>query len=277
MKQRWMLVGRCIAICTAFFMIVVLLYSFRLQQAYTDLWQQLGIARESGTQAIKESFFNGYLQYYGARNIKNITTGDKAAVTKDLLQFTRQYVESEAFKKAYDTYRQERKPQVPEKEKSEADIRDEQVASLQKSIAELEKSLKTQTGDLKKILEESLATLRQQKKEYEKPDNEIIKMMAQGEKMQHEQHVKEYEQQTEKWKMDFPESSKAFVKARLQEMLNVTKDVDYNAQLVERYNKKYFSNPVYEKKPANWKYAFRAGKEVTETARAFAQEWMKTL
>lgn len=60
-------------------------------------------------------------------------------------------------------------------------------------------------------------------------------------------------------------------------MLDATKDIDYNAELVEKYNKKRFVNPAYESKNTEWKQGFRAGKEVTEPARAFVQKWLNEL
>ena len=60
-------------------------------------------------------------------------------------------------------------------------------------------------------------------------------------------------------------------------MLDVTKDVDFNASLKEQYGKKKFVNPAYEAKRPEWKMAFRAGKEVTEMTRAFAQQWLNEL
>lgn len=278
MKQRFVLVGKRLVLPLLVIAGCVSLYAFRVADIYTDLWQQLGIGKESGTNSIKESFLGGYLQHYGARNIRNIALGDRVAVTKDLLAFTKQYVESDAFKKEYAVTREQRKPTEPKKPKTEAEIRTEQVNNLKKSIAEIEKSMKTAKDDMKKIFHESLEVLQKQLKDYEDPKNEIIPLMAQGEQSQYEYYLKKYREETEAWQDLFPENSRAFVKKRLQQMLEDTKGVDYNAELVERSNKKkYFVNPVYEKKPGNWKYAFRAGKEVTETARAFVQDWLKSL
>jgi hypothetical protein len=38
-----------------------------------------------------------------------------------------------------------------------------------------------------------------------------------------------------------------------------------------------FANAEYENKPGEWKLAFRAGKEATETSRTFANDWLKSL
>ncbi|MFT3823555.1 MAG: hypothetical protein QM731_06520 [Chitinophagaceae bacterium] len=277
MKQQRMLVGKFIAIPAMMIAACMLLFSFRAKQVYADFWQQLGIAKESGMNSIKESFLGGYLQYYGARNMKNIALGDRTAVTKDLLAYTKQYVESDAFKKVYSENRILQKPHEPNKPRTEEEIRTEQVSSLKKSQGELEKGMKTATSDMKKIFQESYDMITKQIKEYQDPNNAMIKMIAQSEQAQYEFNLKDYQQRTAEWENLYPTDSRGFVKKRLQQMLEDTQGVDYGAQLTERYNKKYFANPVYERKPANWKYAFRAGKEVTETARAFAQEWLRSL
>jgi len=64
-----------------------------------------------------------------------------------------------------------------------------------------------------------------------------------------------------------------FIKKRLEEFLNTTKDIDFAAELAEKNGKKIFLNPDYERKDNRWKMAFRAGKEVVEPARDFVQKW----
>ena len=59
--------------------------------------------------------------------------------------------------------------------------------------------------------------------------------------------------------------------------LEVTSDLNYDAQLVDRNGKKVFADAALEAKPDQWKLAFRAGKPATEAARAFAQRWLSDL
>jgi hypothetical protein len=60
--------------------------------------------------------------------------------------------------------------------------------------------------------------------------------------------------------------------------LNKTADIDYAAELKDGYKgKKVFVNPTYERKPAEWKLAFRAGKAATDAIRAAAVQWLKEL
>lgn len=250
------------------------LVSFKTRQVYGDLWQQLGIGKESGSNSIKESFLDGYLYSYSARNCKNIALNDRAAVTKDLLVYTKEFVKSEAFLKEYSAHRLSKKPREPEALKSEQAIREEFINGAKQGIENLEMSLKTANEDMKKTLKETLEMFRQQLKEYQEPDNQMIKYAIQGNKIQYDNNMIQYKEDMKKWEAAFPENARLFVKLRLQQMLEATANVDYAAQLTERYGKKYFVKPEYERKHSNWKMAFRAGKEVTETARAFAKQWV---
>ena len=63
----------------------------------------------------------------------------------------------------------------------------------------------------------------------------------------------------------------------MEEFLQVTADVDFNAALKEEYRVKKFVNPTYEKKSNEWKMAYRAGKPVVEAARSFVSSWLEEL
>jgi hypothetical protein len=63
------------------------------------------------------------------------------------------------------------------------------------------------------------------------------------------------------------------VKQRLQEFLDISKTVDFDAEL----QGSMFKNPAYERKSAQWKMCYRAGKEVVEAAREEADKWLKEL
>jgi hypothetical protein len=53
--------------------------------------------------------------------------------------------------------------------------------------------------------------------------------------------------------------------------------VDFNAELVEKDRKKKFVNRAYEGKNYEWKMIFRAGKDVYDVAKVFAEQWLKEL
>lgn len=253
------------------------LLAFQTANRLADFWELLGTSKQTGTNKIKESFLQGYFHYSG-RHIKTLATGDRTAITKDLLAYTKEYVASEAFGKEYETYRQWSKPVPPEPAKTEAVIRQKFVDDAKKGVDNLEKFLKTSTdASMKKTIEKSLEQTKQALKDYQDPNSQMIKLAVQGEQNQYNYRQQQYQDNMKAWEESLPAGTKTLIKNRLQQLLTVTKDVDFGAQLTERQGMKYFVNREYENKPAEWKMAFRAGKEVTTAVRAFAQQWLQEL
>ncbi len=256
-----------------------LLLSFTVTKYADDLWKQLGISQQAGTDNIKTSFLNNYLQHYGARNIKNIAAGNRAAVAKDLLEYSKKYISSPQFKTAYEELRMSLKPQAPERTtpRGKDEIRKEKIAETEASLKKMEAGMKDMTADMQKIMEPTLELFRQQLKDYKDPKNEMIDLYVMSEKFTVEQKIKDYEERTKKWEQDYPADVKFLVKKRLQHYLDLSATVDFNAALVEKYRKMVFVKPAYESKADDWKMIFRAGKEVNDVSRPFAQQWLSEL
>jgi pyruvate/2-oxoacid:ferredoxin oxidoreductase alpha subunit len=268
---------RLMAVAVALTLSVAFLLSFKATRTYSDVWQQLGLSEKDAASHVQQSFINGYLQYAGVSKARHIAVGDRAAMTKDMLAFTKTYLQGEEFKKAYERLRTSRKPSEPEKPQTEEQIRKKNIDAMKEGIANVEKGMKTANAEMKKILQESLEVFQKQLKEYEDPNNALIKMMAQGEVQNYEYQTTAYKEDLKKWEKEYPADPAPFVKKRLEQMLDYTKDIDYDAQLTERNGKKYFAKAEYERKSSQWKMGFRAGREVTETARAYVQQWIKEL
>lgn len=256
-------------------MIALSLSSFKNYTLNEELWTKLGIGEEKVENSIKNSFLNGYLEYWSARNIKNIVTGNRAAVAKDLCAYAKTYVSTPEFNNTYKQHRDGLKPQAPKAARSEQQLRDEYLKSLREGVKNSEDAKSKMSAEYEKSFDESIASLKEQIKEAEKPGSEMINYMVMGEKINYDNQMKTYEEKMEEWNAEYPESPDAFVKRRLQQVLELTKDVDYNAALKESYNKKVFVNPVYEHKSKEWKQAFRAGKEATDATRMFVVSWLK--
>lgn len=257
---------------------IIGLLSFTTHTIYADLWEQLGTTQERGSSNIKNSFLNGAFYHPSARTVRSLAAGDRVAVAKDLLAFTKEYVNTEAFAREYEKFRQAGKPTPPEPAKTEAAIRQKSIDDTKKGIENLEKLLKVTTdASMKKGVEEGLTLQREALKDYQDPNSEMIKMAVMGEQTQFQSRQQQYEQALKDWEKNYPASVKAMIKGRLQQLLAVTKDVDFSAQLVERNGLQRFVKPEYEQKPALWKKAYRAGKEVTSTAQAFARQWLQEL
>lgn len=240
-------------------------------------WTQLGIPESRAIENIRQSFLEGYLYSYGASSAKNVASGDRAAIALDVLNYTKSYVNSLAFIKAYEEARVAATPVKPLPPKTKEEIQKEKIAELDKTIAEGEKSLKTLPKDLIEPFKEVQQMLKDQKKDYENPDSEMLALLVTSENYMYANATTKYEEQLQQWQKDYPANHKNMVKARLETFLKLTADVDFNAVLKQEYRVKKFVNPAYEKKPAEWKMAYRAGRPAVDAARTFAKAWLTEL
>ena len=251
----------------------LLLFSFTAKRFTEDFLQQLGITKISADEKISNSILGGYLDQYGLRNAKNIAVGNRAAVVKDLLTYTKQYVSSPAFVKEYTQLRDNNKPKPVTIETPE-EMRTGIIDRYKKSIAETDANMKKADASMKKIFEPILVSLKQQLADAEDPNN---KMMA-NYKKNYPETLKSIEasnkQSLQEWEEKYPVNQLRFVKERLKQFMEETSNIDFAAQLTEKNNRKYFVNPTYEHKSNRWKMAYRAGKEVVEPARTFVQGWI---
>lgn len=243
-----------------------------------DIWKRLGINRQEGAEKIGNSFLDGYLHYEGLSNVKNLALNDRTAVAKDLMTFAKQYLNGPVFKAEYDKLRKEAHPVQPvENTRTKEQIRDEQIAELKKSMATMEDLAKTMPADQKKAYQSSIEEYKKMLKDYEAPNNPTIEMMYEQQVGTNKQDLQHYKEDLKNWETGYPADSKQFVKARLQHYLSVAATVDFSAQLTEKYGRKRFVNPTYQAKNNEWKMIYRAGKEVYEQTKPFAEQWIKEL
>ena len=266
---------------TTLFMAVMLpaflLISFKAAKFSDEIWKQLGLTKQDANTSISTSFLEGYFSYYSAKSAKNITAGNRAAVVKELGNYARAYINSESFRKEYEQLRESRKPELPRPAKTIDEVRADQIHNLEKSIKEMELMLKMDNPDIKKAAKDGLAFMQKQLAEMSDPKSTLIKLLADGEKLSYENNMSNYKQSLAKWEKEMPANYQAFIKTRLQEFLDQTNGVDFTAELKEKNGLKRFVNPAYEAKSTEWKQAFRAGKEATEAARNFAEQWLKEI
>ena len=278
--KQCIVIIRVSAVALLLVIVSLFLFSFSIgNKMADDVWRQLGMDKTEGINSIKESFYSNYLQYYGAKNFKKIAANNRVAVARDLLASTKQYINGAEFKKAYEKYRTESKPQEPELKtpRTKEQIQKEEIARTEKMIKETEESIKKMPADMQKAMKPVLDQGQKQLKEYQNPNHKMWPALAENDVRENERKTIQYKKDIERWEKEYPADSKQIVKQRLQKFLDITADVDYNAELKEKYGKKVFVNPDYERKQQEWKMAFRSGKEVTETARAFVQQWMTEL
>jgi hypothetical protein len=267
-------------ICIVTFILAIIgfiLFSFTVEKINEGFLKQLGISKADADKKITTSILGGYLNAYGAKNATNIAVGNRSAVASDLLVYTKQHVQTEAFKKEYALLKENNKPkeykiQTPE------EMRNETIAVYKKSITETEANLKKAEASLKPIFENVLADSKKQLKDAEDPNNKSFANYKKNYEQLLKSNQQSYAQSLQEWEKTYPANHMLFVKQRLVKFLEETKDIDFAAELFLKNGKKIFVNPVYERnKGSYWKMAFRAGKEVIEPARAFVTEWLKEI
>lgn len=268
-----------ICIITAILVLIGLfLVSFKTAQiGVGDLWKQLGITEQQASEKIRNSFFYGYIDHSGAKNIKNLAAGNKAAIAKDLVLYTQTYMKSAAFKAAYNKERNASKP-TPLQLKSvdKEDIRKQKIEELKTSIKKSEELIKSMPA-IEKDVRKSIADMEKTIKEYQQPDNKMIRIFyesALGDQAYEKQY---YEKRMKQWQSSYPEDPGKKIKERLQHYLSLAATVDFDAELITKSNRKIFVNKEYEGKGDEWKKIFRAGKEVYNAVKPVAEQWLKEL
>jgi hypothetical protein len=266
-------------ICTITFAVTILglfLASFTVNKLNADFLKELGISKTDADKKITESMLGGYLNEYGLKNAKNIALGNRANVAKDLLAYTKQYVNSAAFKNEYAALRESTKPQM-QSVKMPEEMRKEEIENAGKAVANAEALVKKADANTKSIFENVLAENKKKLKTAEDPNNKSIAFYAQNYPALLKQFQQSYQSQLNEWENKYPANCLLFVKQRLQQFLDETKDIDFAAELTVKNGKKIFVNRAYESKGNRWKMVFRAGKEVVEPARAFVKQWLQEI
>jgi hypothetical protein len=237
-----------------------------------DVLTDLKVSKKDASEDVITALVNGNVNFYRVRQVfKNASPGVRAGLVEQTLVWTKAYVNSAQFAKDYAAYRLSAKPEAPErtttvdqelaKKKAE---RDAQLAEAKKNIAEM-------PAEYRKMAQEGYNASVQAMKQMDTP--EFRKMERQGIEMERQEEDRSHAERVARWEKEFPVDPKQLVKRRLQEFIRDTANVDYAAKL----NGRKFANAAYESKKDEWKLAYRAGKEPTEKARAFAQAWLNEL
>lgn len=268
-----------IRICIVVFILSIislLLFSFTTIKLTDDFFKELGITKTDADKKITNSILGGYLNEYGVLNAKKIAVGNRTAVVKNLVAYCKQQVNSTAFIKEYNAIKESEKP-VLQKVETPEEMRAAGIAVYKQSIIETEANLKKADASLKPIFEQVLADAKKGLKEAENPANKNVAAYKDGYPGLVKSIEDSYKQQLQQWEVKYPANQLLFVKKRLEHFLEVTKGIDFAAQLIERNGKKYFVNKQYESNGKQWKMAFRAGKEVIIPAREMVQQWIEEI
>ena len=269
---------RLIAVATLLFGSCFFLSFVVAPRVAEGIWKQLGITQQDGNDKIKTSFIDGYLHLEGVRNAKNIAMGNRAAATTELLSYTKQFLSSPAFKSAYDKLRKEARPSEPtDNTQTKEQIRQDKIADTKKLIANTEKVISTGNADMKKTMQPILEMHKQHLAAYEAPNSPEIESLHQAQIDLHNRDVANYQKYTKEWEKRYPEDNRIFVKTRILQYLSLAATVDFAATTHEKNGKQVFDKQDYQYKSNDWKMIYRAGREVYEVIKPFAEKWLQEL
>ncbi len=271
-----MIALKAMSICLLLLMVLGLSVSLTTKGILGDVWQQLGVKQEDGNLDIYFSL-TGTLLEYKVKNAKNISQKDRIAIINQLVAYAKKYVSSPEFKKRYDNDRKMSIPVKPRLQKINVDsIKAVAKKEVEEEIKGTEAAANSPNSKVRNAVPYRLEALKKEMKAVEDGTSPRIQQKIKSMEQINQIYADAYKRDLEKLERKFPENPQDLIKRRLQDLLNLTAEVDYNAETMVHPKTGWtvFVNPEYEHKSSDWKLAFRAGKETTDIVRAAAQKWL---
>jgi flagellar biosynthesis GTPase FlhF len=237
----------------------------------------LGVSESTGKEIVNGWLEGGYLNLTpAAKSFRAATPAGRVTLTRNAIAWAKAYTESAAFKTYYDKRRKEDTPAPPEVKSTVDDELARQSAERKKSLEEMKKNVAQMAPEMRKAMEAAVRESEAANRKLE-TDPQMVAMMRQGIEAERASEQEQYRQRLASHERRFPVNPNTLVAHRLQEFLDVSKTVDFDAKLVPAGKLMRFANPEYEEQKPLWKLCYRTGREVVAAARDAAQAWLKTL
>ncbi len=234
-----------------------------------------GLEESDLKAGIVDSLAYGNVPAYPDKKLfKAASPSVQAAFVKNTLGWIQAYTESAAFKADYEKKRKSAKPSPPKSKGSPDEQYAKYLAEQRKGIENMKKEAAKMPPDMQKQMLEAVKQM-EANAEQSAGNPQMAAMMKQGYGMSAASEQKDYENRLAAWEKKYPSDSRVLIAERLNQFLELTKDIPFQAKLVPNgYGKMKFADPRYEAKPSQWKQCYRAGREPVQAARAFALEWL---
>lgn len=239
---------------------------------------QLGITEGRAREAVFDSFMAGAVSLAGKAEVFTAASSQaRVAMVGAATTLARAFVESDEFTRRYADHRAANGPDSLPDEPTADQVLAKQRAGFEQQVEALRKQFVDDaiTPEQRATLEEGFEAMRARFTEMEKgPRRTEMEEML---KIQRSQQVNAHAAAAREFDALYPADPRAFVALRLRRFLDITRDVDFTAKLVEQNKKQKFAESALEAKPGEWKLCFRAGKPATDAAREFARKWLADL
>jgi hypothetical protein len=241
-----------------------------------DHLANLGITAGRAREAVFDSFIADAISLAGESKVFTAATDSaRVAMVNFALNLARTFAETDDFKRRYADHRDANGPDPLGDEPSVDAILAKQRAGFEEQVLAMRKLFDQITPEQRATLEEGWKDMRAQLTEMESGPRraELEKALRQQRAAEERERATAMQQLEAVW----PADHRALIANRLRHFLEVSKDVAYDAKLIDKAGKKVFADPALEARPGEWKMCFRAGKPATDAARAFAQKWLNDL
>lgn len=264
-------------------MLIFLCFGFygflSMERTIGSILKQLELTDSEAKEHVWSNIWYANFYFPSPKELKKAPQAERSEIIKAVAEYVKAYTRTDEFKAKFKEEMASRKPEAPAKPESMDETRKKQKEEIKKSISEMEANKKKMPSDQQKIFESTITMLKEQLKEIDNPENPLYNNKEADNYIQqgYEEEMKAYKEKLAKWEKENNGSPNILVKEWLSKFLEETKDINFNAALREEYGKKKFVEQQYEDKSHIWKLCFRAGKQATETARLFAQNWLNEL
>jgi flagellar biosynthesis GTPase FlhF len=237
---------------------------------------QLGVSEATAQSEALRSVEEGYVNYgVAAKAFKAVDGAARAQLATTAIAWAKAYTSSPAFLTAYTAQREAAKPRPPTFAGTPEEEIAKQRAEQEKGREETRKAIAAMPPEQRKMMEEALAAAAEALKQMDTP--EMRKMQLDGIRMEREGRMARHAEDMKKWEANYPPDPKPLIAKRLQAFVDLSGSVDYDAKLEPRDGMMRFVDPALERKPANWKLCYRAGRGTVDAARAAATAWLAEL
>jgi hypothetical protein len=257
---------------------VMLVLPMAVASAQRDVLSTLGTTLEEARNSIFSSFATGIPALGGERTVfKAASPDERAVMVRAVIALARTFVSSPEFARRYALYRKAQEPQPAEVPRTGDEARQQQQESIELAIKQATAGAANLPPEARRQLEESIAEMRKQIAELN-ADPEYRAQVDRAAAADAREAAADFKRQRAMFNSEFPEQVNALVARRLRQFLLACSDVDFAAKLEPTSEKKMrFVNPAYERRSAEWKMCYRAGKPAVDAARAAAEEWLKAI
>lgn len=236
----------------------------------------LGITEGRAREAVFDSFITDTISLAGDHAVfKAASDTARVAMVQFALALARTFVESDAFASRYADHREANGPDpLPDEDSVDAMLA-KQRAGFEEQVEQMRKLFDQITPEQIATLERGWDDMRRQLTALETGPRRAE--LEAGLRQQRLAEVRAREEAQRQLDAQWPPDPRALVARRLRHFLDVSRDVAYEARLVDRDGRKVFADEALEARPREWKLCFRAGKPATDAARRFAQNWLNDL